>query len=488
MREELNEAAVDEGEAERIWASLTTQCEQKKPCIINNSESCQNKWNDYKCNCKEGFIGKDCEQSLNTLPETTRAPPTEAPRTEAPQISEKSDKNGNFDIICDGSSMSVKLRDSVDNLSQQTQMKSGRGREVHLERLRSASNCPEGSKVQTFGQHDYITMSLSDDCFVEQSFDENYMYYRFQFLMKPEMDSTSDSLVIDWGTYWMATCKYYKHKQVSVEDGNGSVVSIMEWREALRNNQQGSKGYDFKNFGEDENEGNLEVQMQISKDYSYNQFFGYADFPLNFRMGDRLFSEINFVDKSLNSFLSLTANNCWAQPSKDSMSRQMLITDRCSSNDICNIESNQGKSYLDRFSSQVFKFPGQELNIYIKCQVEICNSELDCSRTCANPSSEFGKMISQGGAIKRNTRTLLDVRNLQEVTSGRITLNQAEANSMSSSDRFEANLAGASKFNGFTVGACVVAVLAVMALLANVAYKKVAQESAKEDRQVLAME
>ena len=108
--------------ADIIWASLTTQCERKKPCIIENSLECHNRWNDYKCVCKEGFVGKDCDENLitsapeiQTEAETTRAPETEPepePTTTQEIITQPQikDDGKNFDIICDDTTMSVKLR------------------------------------------------------------------------------------------------------------------------------------------------------------------------------------------------------------------------------------------------------------------------------------------------------------------------------------------------------------------------------------------
>lgn len=368
--QELSEAIPDQDQRDKVWNELTMQCETRTPCNPNYSTGCKNRWYDYKCDCVDDRVGKNCDDPL--IPGTTEAPATTQPV--------KKPKADDFGITCDQQSMSVSLS-TASALSQK--MKDGlSNRKINVQKNDNA-NCAGESRVLQFGDSSRISMDLNDDCFVDASYDETFMYYTFEFYMPPAMDRTSETVVTDWGTYWLATCKYDRWKFVTVQDGS-NVLPVLHWDEAQKNKDEPeSQGWDYKNSGKDEATGDFRVTLQVYEDQSYSRAYQVKDFPLNYAMGERIHAEISFVDARHNSWLSLLGKNCWASPDAYSNDKLNLIKNACEVNSLVEIE-NSGDSSHDRFSTQTFKWPGDQLYMYLKCEVVICNDSSDCERQCDN--------------------------------------------------------------------------------------------------------
>ena len=43
---------------------MTNRCCFENPCIIANTKTCINLWNDAKCVCEEGYGGRGCENRI----------------------------------------------------------------------------------------------------------------------------------------------------------------------------------------------------------------------------------------------------------------------------------------------------------------------------------------------------------------------------------------------------------------------------------------
>ena len=59
--QEAFEIFENRDETEQFLAERTNQCERQNPCFPSGSQVCENKWNDYWCECLSGWFGKNCD-------------------------------------------------------------------------------------------------------------------------------------------------------------------------------------------------------------------------------------------------------------------------------------------------------------------------------------------------------------------------------------------------------------------------------------------
>ena len=288
--QELLEAVPERAAADQIWDKLTRSCKALKPCGPH-STGCKTVWNDYYCSCEEGYFGKNCDQTTSENEPVKQA---------------KSDhdvSNAGFKVSCGEGSMAVTLLNANSKMKNSYQF-----RPVNVQKLKSHQCDNAENKTLHFNNADTISMDLDDSCFVVANSDENYLYYTFEFFMPPKLDEDHDQVVTDWGSFWLATCKYDRVKFVNVENGN-SVVPVLDFD----GKEKTDRGYDYSDHGEDVQEGDFQLEMRIAGSSAYTYFYGDGDFPLNFDLNQRVFTEVKFADDSKN-FLSLKTKNCWATP------------------------------------------------------------------------------------------------------------------------------------------------------------------------------
>lgn len=262
----------------------------------------------------------------------------------------------------------------------------------HNPAAESRSHCRNLQReVDIYKQTDF-NIALRDDCWISNDHDDDWLYYHFEFNLLPESrtqtarNSKDEEVIItDWGTAWIATCKYDRVKQV----GQG----IVSWQSDIKKHKGGiNHDVDIANEGEDLEQGEFKVKLDIYSDESYSRAYTQADYPLEYAMKTRVYNQISFIERTHREWLNLVTLGCWALPELDSTHRWDLISDKCVDDPgLMRFEENYNR-YVDRFSFRSFKFPGEQPNVFVQCEVLICNSKNydneNCSRSC--PNDPFG--------------------------------------------------------------------------------------------------
>lgn len=235
-----------------------------------------------------------------------------------------------------------------------------------------------------------FTVSLNDVCSVIKSSTPNFLSYSIDFYMPPmkhfyQLDDDEDNVITDWGSAWTATCNYDRLRNTTLFSKNYStIVPAINWNLSTLRLQDMNQKLQVTDFG------NFEIKMQI---YQTNSFTSIAQQPYNYNMNQRIFAQVDFINGQYAQHLSLKIEKCWATPEKSPRNDKdffILIKNGCSSTSLARIEARNGnrnvnKFHSDRFSTQAFKWPGGDyLEVYIHCQVLICQDDWDCEHKCRN--------------------------------------------------------------------------------------------------------
>ncbi|XP_078061290.1 uromodulin-like [Mustelus asterias] len=137
--------------------------------------------------------------------------------------------------------------------------------------------------------------------------------------------------------------------------------------------------------------GLFESRMLVYRDPDYNQPF--TQTPVLLGVNDKIYVGMIISGVDANQFV-LTLSNCWATPTRDpnSATQWFFITDQCPSvqDGSVSIEEN-GLSTVARFSLTVFRFVGDSSEVYIHCQIHLCNVQTsNCFTQCPKGRSAGG--------------------------------------------------------------------------------------------------
>ncbi|XP_077350274.1 uromodulin-like [Lithobates pipiens] len=119
---------------------------------------------------------------------------------------------------------------------------------------------------------------------------------------------------------------------------------------------------------------NFSIKMDLFQDSGYTTPYNSSQVWLN--SASMLYVAVIVTGDMVTSPFVLVMNNCYATPTPDISSgpRYDIITDQCpnKNNPTLSVTEN-GVSLRGRFSFKVFKFPGKSNQIYLHCQVGLCN-------------------------------------------------------------------------------------------------------------------
>ncbi|XP_067831528.1 uromodulin-like isoform X1 [Heptranchias perlo] len=131
--------------------------------------------------------------------------------------------------------------------------------------------------------------------------------------------------------------------------------------------------------------------MLVYRDPGYSQPF--TQTPVLLNVNDKIYigSTVSGIDA--NQFM-LTLSNCWATPDRDpaTTTRWNIIVNQCPSavDGTVNIEEN-GLSTIARFSFNVFRFVGDASEVYLHCQMQLCDVQATiCSAQCPRGRADVG--------------------------------------------------------------------------------------------------
>ncbi|XP_078391522.1 uromodulin-like [Cetorhinus maximus] len=131
-----------------------------------------------------------------------------------------------------------------------------------------------------------------------------------------------------------------------------------------------------------EGEGSYEVMMIMYRDRQYQQPF--TGTPVRLIVDDRVYIRIRASGIDPSQFV-LTVDNCWTTPVRNpsSQTRWSLISSQCP-NTLSEVEVDEdGVSPVCRFSFMAFKFVGDVNQVYLHCQIRLCNFKTtQCATNC----------------------------------------------------------------------------------------------------------
>ncbi|XP_072326165.1 alpha-tectorin-like [Scyliorhinus torazame] len=131
-----------------------------------------------------------------------------------------------------------------------------------------------------------------------------------------------------------------------------------------------------------EGAGTYEVVMIMYRDPQYQETF--TQTPVTLSVNDRVYIGIRASGIDPDQFV-LTLDNCWTTPvsNPSSQTRWSLISNQCP-NTLSEVQiAESGISPIGRFSFAVFKFVGDVNQLYLHCQIQLCNFQTTrCSASC----------------------------------------------------------------------------------------------------------
>ncbi|XP_048476565.1 alpha-tectorin-like [Rhincodon typus] len=134
-------------------------------------------------------------------------------------------------------------------------------------------------------------------------------------------------------------------------------------------------------------EGSYRARMIMYQDPEYQQPF--TQTPVRLSVDDRVYIGITVTGMDLNQFV-VTLGTCWTTPDSNSSSLTTwgLVNNQCP-NTLSEVEVEEsGVSSICRFSFAAFKFVGDVNQIYLHCQIRLCNFQTSqCLPICSGQRS-----------------------------------------------------------------------------------------------------
>ena len=247
--------------------------------------------------------------------------------------------------------------------------------------------CPEFAVNLSTGK---ISVPISS-CLLQKSKNETFLTYSYDIFVPPKSVS---GLITEYGNHWMATCHYENRKTVSVSKNGFGVLNFPE--------KVSIHGVDdIDGLDDVENIGQFDVQIDVFKTLDFEE--KYENYPINANLGEFLQFEINFSteEQAINHFL--VAEECWTYPGYSELTKIFLLNDRCVAPGVGSIVKilDRPVSSVDRWRSQVFKFPGNDNKVFIQCRVLICYDEADCMRECNSRSRRSTSENKNGKSLEK---------------------------------------------------------------------------------------
>ncbi|KAM5151610.1 uncharacterized protein ACMZJ9_009835 [Mantella aurantiaca] len=157
---------------------------------------------------------------------------------------------------------------------------------------------------------------------------------------------------------------------------------------------------------------NFTITMGLFQDSGYT--IPYTDSQVSLNSTSMLYVGVIVTGATSSSPFVLVMKNCYATPTADSAygPRYDIITERCPNrNDPTISVPENGVSLKGRFSLQVFKFLGGYNQIYLHCQIGLCDtSSYDCSANCFSMRSALSSITGMKnmtiGPIQKSGTTL----------------------------------------------------------------------------------
>lgn len=133
--------------------------------------------------------------------------------------------------------------------------------------------------------------------------------------------------------------------------------------------------------------------------------------------------------------------------------------------------SDRPQSNVDRWGSQVFKFPGDNNKVFIQCRVLICYDEDDCRRACDRRSK---RSIAKGGQTQNVEKIVTSgLLRLKRSVEGSSSVEKSSVNKSSVADQ-------RSVYIPMSLNFVLLAVVAAFVMLAVYAARDYEQEEVKK--------
>ncbi|CAK8674827.1 pancreatic secretory granule membrane major glycoprotein GP2-like [Clavelina lepadiformis] len=128
--------------------------------------------------------------------------------------------------------------------------------------------------------------------------------------------------------------------------------------------------------------GKFEVRMRLFDDNSFTREHEYSESP-TVAIGTYVYVQVE-LDFAEDSDLVVTMDRCYASQSRDPgdpiSTKHMLVVDRCANPNDSTVQVRyNGESTESQFKFQMFKWRWSADDIYLHCEVDICNS---ANETC----------------------------------------------------------------------------------------------------------
>ncbi|XP_039271716.2 uncharacterized protein LOC120346120 [Styela clava] len=209
-------------------------------------------------------------------------------------------------------------------------------------------------------------------------------------------DQESSIIVRELGHSYTAKCQYKRRQTVSMQrlgaDTSFHEVASLKFEEITAGRNGEALRLDVITHYSS-GDGEFEYRMDIFEDSSYTTSYKNEDYPLEKKLGERLFIGVNF--KSQDEDLHVFIERCWATSSDENKASYddamyLFINGGCPTDNTVQFHNDDDSPFSDRYSIETFKFnDAQFWYIYFRCDVILCDaSENDpaCQRNCVGES------------------------------------------------------------------------------------------------------
>jgi len=441
--DEAFEILEDKAKTDEFMYNRLHQCELKTPCFASGTQSCVNKWNNYWCECIEGWYGKDCDYidtqdgyvcqdpngCSNPLPgaavkqedsqaiienlvvETTASSKGPRPEPAKVQVSPYSAA-----VFCD-----------VENNSMRVELPEYALGEMKMGLDVYSAICGATARSERGVIYSY----KFDECGTRmQTDDQGDFVYENHIGRGPLM---VNGVYRDLGISYNVRCIIDRHGHVdnrfvneTTGETGGEIIPIYSMPENLQLS------------GSAEDHGNYLFRLNVYETELYKQKYQISAFPLTMAFKEYVYLGVEVLTAMKHQYIF--TERCWATPNADPQSRSAvfypIMDTGCPSDEFTELEPRYDLE--DRFKTETLKFPDSSY-VYIQCDVIVCDLNVPndpaCQSTCRQPVGPKQTNVARTDDELKGIRRRRDVSThpRQLVTVGPIQVRKSNPTAVASS-------------------------------------------------------
>jgi len=378
LERECNEEVCDFNEAMEIFEDKEKtdefmynrlhQCELTSPCFSTGSKDCVNKWDNYWCECNNGWYGKDCDfidsrdgYVCNNPDGCTHLMPGAVPPNKVAAA-----RTYNPKVLCDVTRNSMRVELPAWRLG---------GMKMGLDVYTASCGATEENDQGVVFDYKF------DECGTRMIRENGNFVYENHVGRRALL---TNGVYRDLGITYNVRCIIDRHGHVdnrfvneTTGETGGEILPIYTMPDKLfiEEDREAFDQYIFRLNVYHTNKFDIKYEMQ--------------NFPLMMKFKQWVYLGVEVITAMEHQYIYTT--RCWATPTADPLRRSgvfyPIMDNGCPSDSFTTLANRVNLE--DRFQTETLKFPDQSY-VYIQCDVVVCDltqpTDPECQSTCrANP-------------------------------------------------------------------------------------------------------